>query len=218
MVAKKIALISATAAAIGPAASAIRSTIPDSQIWNLLDDRLLIDAQEAGRLTPELEDRMLGLIDLAAKGDADGVLLTCSLYSSVAAQANQGIPVLPPDLAAFEAALNAASRILVVASIPNALEDSRERLTELAARFPEAREIRGLLADAAFEPAQTGDVAALSATLREAIQDVSPAPEAIVLAQFSLAPAREILESQLDIPVFSGPQAAARELWTRIST
>ena len=72
----RIALISATPLAIAPAMAAVTEAFPDATVWNLLDDRLLADAQQAGGITPGLAARMDQLIELALAGGADGVLLT----------------------------------------------------------------------------------------------------------------------------------------------
>ena len=44
----RIALISATPLAIAPATAAITAALPAATVWNLLDDRLLADAQTEG--------------------------------------------------------------------------------------------------------------------------------------------------------------------------
>jgi hypothetical protein len=81
---QRIALISATPRAIGPASAAIAKAFPNGVVWNLLDDRLLADAESADT-TDAAGARMDGLIQLAVDGGADAVLLTCSQYGSRAA-------------------------------------------------------------------------------------------------------------------------------------
>src|SRR5882757_3168200 len=109
-----IALISATPRAIPAACAALIETLPGCRIWNLLDDRLLADAQVAGGVTPTLEARMERLIDHALREGADGVLLTCSQYGYVGRRMTVSVPVLAPDDAAFnEIREKGVSRILV---------------------------------------------------------------------------------------------------------
>ena len=213
----RIALISATTAAIRPAVEGLAAALPDAEVWNLLDDRLLVDAQSAGAVTPALEARMRRLIDHAITEGADGVLLTCSIYGQVADTADGPVPVLAPDTAAFEDVLAGGfSRIVVVASISAALTDSLDRLRAVADAAGVAPELIGIEADNAFAPAQHGDDNALAAALVDALHSRLDGVDAVLLAQYSLAPARDRLEAELGIPVFAGPQAAAARLKSRI--
>src|SRR4051795_10982989 len=100
-----VALVSAVPAAIPPAVAALEEALPDARVWNLLDDRLIDDANEAGEVTGALESPVRRLIDPAPREGRDAVPLTCSLYGFVARKAAQQAPapVLGPDDAAFEA-------------------------------------------------------------------------------------------------------------------
>lgn len=213
----KIALISATTAAIRPAIQGLATALPDAEVWNLLDDRLMIDAQSAGSVTPALEARMRRLIDHALAEGADAVLLTCSIYGQVADAADGRVPVLAPDAAAFDDVLGGGfARIAVVASFAAALADSLHRLGAVADAAGLSPELVGIEAEAAFAPAQQGDDSALIAALTEAISSRLDDIDAVLLAQYSLAPARDRLAAELGIPVFAGPQAAAARLKSRI--
>lgn len=180
----RIALISATPAAIEPAVTALAEEFPEAHAWNLLDDRLLTDAKGNG-LTPPLANRMRRLIALAVTGGADGVLLTCSLYGTIAKNTEASVPVLAPDEAAFDEAMT-YRRILVVASLETALQDSVARFRSAA---PDV-EVSGTLIDECQE--HTAD--------------------AVLLAQFSLAPRAAKLSETLGLPVISGPRSAATRL------
>ncbi|ANN17717.1 hypothetical protein SD37_20075 [Amycolatopsis orientalis] len=193
----RIALISATPAAIPPAVDALATGFPRARPWNILDDRLLADVGEDGR-TPALDGRMRRLIDYAVTGGADGVLLTCSLYGAVTKQVDAPVPLLAPDEAAFDDALSSGCRrILVVASLASALRDSTTRFEQAARDQGIAVEVGGVLApDRLVETcrAKAGD------------------RDLILLAQYSLAPAADELSAALGLPVVSGPRSAAARL------
>ncbi|ATL32956.1 hypothetical protein [Streptomyces formicae] len=194
----RIALISATPAATGPAVAGLADAFPAAEPWNLLDDALLTDAAAQGGLTPALADRMRRLIAYAVRGGAHGVLLTCSLYGPLAERADEGVPVLAADAAAFEAALAGGhQRVLVLASFEAALDDSLSRF-RAAAR-------------AAHSPVEAvGQVVAPGG-----LPDTAGA-DAVLLAQYSLAPRADELSSALGVPVHAGPRAAARALRAEI--
>ncbi|MFJ8912581.1 hypothetical protein [Amycolatopsis sp. NPDC102389] len=193
----RIALISATPAAIPPAVSALEKGFPRARPWNILDDRLLADVGENGR-TPALDDRMRRLIGYAVSGGADGVLLTCSLYGEVTKQVDAPVPLLAPDEAAFDDALSSGrTRILVVASLAAALSDSTERFEQAAREKGIPVEVGGLLAPD---------------KLVETCRARADGWDLVLLAQYSLAPAADELAAALGVPVVSGPRSAAARL------
>lgn len=213
-----VALISATPVAIPPATRALAEEFPQARVWNLLDDRLLTDADDAGGLTEPLATRMRTLIEHAVGAGADAVLLTCSMYGQVAQQAPVPIPAMAPDEAAFaEATSGRYARVLVVASFQAALEDSVRRLEEAIAAAGTAVEAEGLVVPAAKEAAAADDPVALAEVLVEACAPHADGADAVLLAQYSLAPARAQLQEVLGIPVISGPGSAALALRERLT-
>ncbi len=211
-----IALISATPAAIPPARQAFNDNFPDAELLNLLDDGLQEEANRAGGLTPHLTERMKRLINHAVLEGADGILLTCSMYSSVAQMvaAELAVPILGPDDAAFTVATHSGYHsILIVASLPAALADVQARLTAAGDQLDTALQIRGAVAEGAFAAVQAGDHAALLAVLSDAVTANGAAElDAVLLAQYSLTPVADQLEVQVGIPVLSGPTLAAQTL------
>lgn len=221
----RIALISATPAAIGPAVAGLADAFPEAEPWNLLDDTLLPDAEAQGGLTPALADRMRRLIAYAVEGGAQGVLLTCSLYGPVAeslhglvadslhgavadsrhghsdslygpAPERAGVPV--PVLAADSAVFAAA------------LAGGHRRVLVLAS-------FAGALDDSLerFRAAARSADSPVEAVGRVITPGDRPDPggaDGVLLAQYSLAPHAEDLAAALGLPVHTGPHSAARAL------
>jgi hypothetical protein len=210
---QRIALISATPAAIDPAANALRAEMPEVGIWNILDDALLSDANDQGGVTPHLAARMRRLISHARTEGAAAILLTCSMYGAVAQGEVQDIPILAPDQAAFdELAEKEFGTVLVVASLESALADSLERLAASLADAGSRSQLVGVFARDAMAATKSGDVEALVLALATASRPFAADADAIFLAQYSLAPAAVGLASELQLPVISGPQSAAVRL------
>lgn len=213
----KIALISATPLAIGPAAAAVGEAFPGGEVWNLLDDRLLPDLQREGDMTAPLAARMDNLIDTALAGGADGVILTCSQYGVRADQrdaAADGAAVLSADGPLFEATVALApKRVLLVASLESAAADSTERLRATFERAGTAADIDPLVVPGAARSVPTAELISLLGEAIAAAVDAAAAPyDVIVLAQYSLAPAAEALRAHVTAPVLDGPTAAAQHL------
>ena len=196
----RVALISATPAAIGPAVAGLAERFPEAEPWNLLDDKLLGDAENG--LTPALAERMRRLIAHALAERADAILLTCSLYGVVAQETRAPVPVLAPDEALFEQARE-HRRILVLASFETALRDCVSRFTAVA-----DSEVDGVVAADAFGASGSE----LAAALVTAARPYADRVDAVLLAQYSLAPAAAELAGALGLTVLSGPDSAAAKL------
>lgn len=209
----RIALISATPAAIPAAEAALRAEFPAADAWNLLDDKLLSDADAQGGLTKPLAERMRRLIGYATYEGADGVLLTCSLYGPVTHSVDVPIPVLAADEAAFdELVAGRHAEILVVASFEVALRESTERLRAWLSDHGSPSRLRGVVAADAFEPAKRGEFDAVGTALLDACRKHADGVDAIFLAQYSLARAGATLSAALGLPVISGPTSSAVRL------
>ncbi|MFK3676513.1 aspartate/glutamate racemase family protein [Microbacterium sp. NPDC090218] len=214
----KIALISAVTAAIAPARSALGELYPEAEVWNILDDRLLSDADERGGLDDALRARMVRLIDHALAEGADGVLLTCSLYGPVATDIRRAVPVLAPDEAAFgEIAVAGYDSVLVVASFEGAKDDSVERLEATLRDAGANTTVTGIAVPPAMAATKAQDPRALLSALVEACAPISSQVDAVFLAQYSLAPAAHDLSRELGIPVLSGPTSSAVALRERLA-
>lgn len=212
-----IALISAVRASIPPTLDAFAVGFPEAQPWNIVDDRLLEDANAQGGLTPRLQLRMERLIDHALVEGASAVLLTCSLYAPVAHEAavDADVPVLAPDDAVFLAIIDKGyHNVLLVSSGAGPLEDSVTRLRAFVG--PEVTVLGALAEDAALA-ARRGDIGAVVDAIASAVRASPEGFEAVVLGQFSLAPAAEALAARLRLPVLAGPQFAVKRLHALIS-
>jgi Asp/Glu/hydantoin racemase len=212
----KIAMVHSTLAAVPAATAAILHMLPDAEIWHLLDDRLQQDVDAAGGHVDDSHRlRVRRLIENARTGHADAVLLTCSIFGDVAVALNgtSDIPVLAADAAALDAVIAARpASVLILASLPSPL---REITADLQRRLLTTRvntRIVGVVAAGAFDAARSGDGTALTAALQRAVQQLSERPELVLLAQYSLATAREQLETSVGIPVLAGPDSAAQAL------
>ena len=211
-----IALISAVPTAMAPVEAAFAESFPQDRRWNLLDDRLMTDATAQGGLTPALHQRMERLIAHAVQEGADAILLTCSLYGpvahDVAADTPSARPLLAPDDAVFAAARSGGfRRVLVVSSGAAPLQDSVARLRDA---LDVGVDLVPVLSEDAASAARANDAEGLVEALAAAVERALPSrpasaePTAVLLAQFSLAPAAAELERRLGLPVLAGPQHA----------
>jgi len=211
-----LALVSAVPAAIPPTRAAFDAHFPEAELWNIVDDRLLQDADIDGGVSDRLAARMTRLIQHAVIEGADGILLTCSMYGPVAHAVSDtmNVPVLGPDDAVFAATAEGGYRdVVVVSSATEPLADSMKRIR---AALPESVGLRGVVTDRAAAAARAGDTNMVGAHIIRAVEESGARPDAIVLGQYSLAPASSAIQDALGMPVLAGPQFAVKELRRRI--
>ena len=210
-----VAVISAVAAAIPPARAAFDALFPDATVWNVVDDRLVDDAD--GEITPRLAARMQRLIDHAIVEGADAVLLSCSMYAGVAHRADDdvAIPVHGPDDGLFGAvAAGGFQRIALVSPAADPLADSLARMRHIVASDVT---VVGIVAADAPAAARAGDVDALVDAVVSAVGHVSPKPDVVVLGQYSLAAAAPGVQAVVGLPTLSAPEHAVRRLQTLLT-
>jgi hypothetical protein len=149
-----VAVINATPASVSPAKAALAEAFPEATVWNLLDDRLISDAEAAGGLTPALSRRMLRLIDYAIGGGAEALLLSCSMYGPVLDQARRDhkLPMLSSDEALFEeVASRSFASVLLLGPLEPAVEDSVGRLCLVLRSSASGTQVIGQVAIGAIE-------------------------------------------------------------------
>jgi aspartate/glutamate racemase len=209
----RIALIHAVPMAIAPVAAAFDALWPDAERINLLDDSLSVDRQRAGALTPAIAARIGALAEYAKACGADGILYTCSAFGeAIEAVARMSrVPVFKPNEAMFDEALAAGRRIGMLATFPPSVAGMEAEFRAQAGAS--GATITTVCVPDAMAAAQRGDMAAHDALLRDAAQRQElEGCDALMLAQFSMAPAREAVQAVVRCPVLTSPASAVRKL------
>src|SRR5579859_2106615 len=212
--APRIALIHALRESQVPAWNAFAEGWPEAAILNLLDDSLSADFAVAGTLTEAMRQRFLTLGRYAAGTDADSrrtdaILFTCSAFGEAinAVKRDLPIPVLRPNEAAFEAALETGNRIALMTTFPKSLPPLVDELRAMAAERGRSPTITTIVAEGGLEALRSGDGARHDAIAAHAAADY-PDVDALVLCQFSLARAAVAIAPVPGRIVFTTPASA----------
>jgi Asp/Glu/hydantoin racemase len=216
----RIALIHATPAAVEPIRMAFAEAWPEPDLVNLLDDSLSRDRA----LTPELTEGIHGRFDALGAYSiaigADGILFTCSAFGPAIERVARtlAIPVLKPNEAMFAEAIATGGRIGMLATF-------EPSIASMAAEFEADAAKAG--ADVTLQSVFVPDaMAALVAGNRERhdrlVAEAAPILahcKAIMLAQFSMAPAADGLRRRLPgLPVLTSPAAAVAAMKSRLAS
>ncbi|PZW51175.1 hypothetical protein C8P66_101397 [Humitalea rosea] len=202
----RIALIHALRHSPAPIEAAMARLWPEATVMSLLDTSLSADLAAAGRLTPRMTERFLGLARYALGTGAEGILFTCSAFGpciEAVAAAFAPIPVLKPNEAMIEDAAG-CRRIGLVASFQPTLDS-------MPAEFPPGVEVVTILAEGAMAALDAGDFATHDRLTAEAARQLSGC-DAIALAQFSMARAAPAVAAETGLPVLTTPDSAVRKL------
>lgn len=210
-----VAVIHATAASMEPVKAAFAETSADVELWHLLDDRLVREANEAGGLTDELHGRMASLIDYALSTGADAVQLACSMYGPVAVAKSGDVPVVAADQAMFDRAVDLApATVGVLATAASSAADTVARLEAALRTGGLQSSVESVVVEDAARATAAGDRDEAVRALSEAAVALAPTVDVVVLAQYSMSPAFDAITAALQqagitTPVLSPAHLAA---------
>ncbi|MEU9517130.1 aspartate/glutamate racemase family protein [Streptomyces sp. NPDC048224] len=181
-----------------------------------LELRHHVDAGLLERARGEGPDAVAGAVaTLLRRAVADGaraVLCTCSTIGGVAETAGAavgvGVPVLRVDRPMAAAAVAVGPRVLVLAALESTLAPTAALVEEEARRAGRPVEVRTRLVGGAWQRFEAGDTDGYLRRVTEAADSVTGA-DVIVLAQASMAPAREATTVRVPVLASPGPGLSA---------
>lgn len=199
--------------AMEAAVRAFRSDWPDARISNLLDDSLFAWIREAGGVVPEMYDVFKHLTGHMVDRGADGILFTCSAFRQVIDACIEAfeLPILKPNDAMIEKALEAGSRIAVMATVGPTIPSISVEIEAIAAARGQRVELVPYFVDGAFDALASGDTAAHDRLVAERAREIA-ACDAIVLAQFTLSRAVPAVQAVNATPIYNSPGAAVARM------
>jgi Asp/Glu/hydantoin racemase len=205
----RIALVHAVKVAIAPVEDAFRRHWPDAELSNLLDDSLSRDRNRQGALTPELSRRIASLAQYGIDAGANAVLYTCSAFGEAieAVKRAQKVPVLRPNEAMLSEALRHGQRIGMLATFAPTVPALEAELRDLDPRVS----VKSVCVPEAMTALDSGDRSTHDRLLALAAPQLGPC-DVVMLAQFSMAGAREAVAKAVSCPVLTSPDSAVLRL------
>lgn len=212
-VSPRIALIHATPVAMQPIHDAFLADWPEARCVNILEDSLSSDRARSDELTPELFERISDLARYARKIGADGILFTCSAFGAAIERAADAldIPVLKPNEAMFEEAIQAGRNNAMIATFGPSCAGMEAEFAEEAARLDPGARLTSFLVEDAMTALYSGDAATHNALVAQKAAALK-GYDALVLAHFSTARAAAAVREVVDVPVLTSPDSAVRKL------
>jgi Asp/Glu/hydantoin racemase len=214
----RIALIHATPAAVDPIREAFAEAWPEPDLVNLLDDSLSRDRARTPELTNGMFKRFETLGSYAVSLGADGILFTCSAFGPAIEQVARSveIPVLKPNEAMFGEAIAIGGRIGMLATFEPSIVSMTEEFEDQARRAGASTSLKAVMVPGAMAALLAGRRDEHDALVAEAATELAGC-NAIMLAQFSMAPAAARLRQQVQVPVLTSPASAVAALKARLA-
>jgi hypothetical protein len=204
--------------AMDAAVRAFTADWPQARISNLLDDSLFSWIREAGGVVPEMHDVFRNLTRHMIGRGADGILFTCSAFRQVIDTCIKEfeLPILKPNDAMIEKALDAGSRIAVMATVGPTIPSISAEIEEIAATRGQKVQLVPCMVDRAFDALASGDAATHDRLVAERAHEIVNC-DAIVLAQFTLSRAVPAVRAVNKTPIYNSPGAAVARMQDMVS-
>lgn len=215
---KKLALISTGLGVVHGIQHHVHDLAPELDVFNIVDDSIVSEISRSGdQVTPAVRRRMLFHVMAAEYAGADLALVTCSSVSEVVDDIAPlvRIPVLKIDEPMARQAVQRGSRVGVVATLQTTLKPTTRLLTRAARELGKEVEILPVKCDGAFEALGRGDGATHDRIIRDALIELAPRVDVIVLAQASMARVARSL-GDLQVPVLTSPQSGVQAAVERL--
>ena len=203
----RITLIHALKHSIVPIETSFARLWPQARLMNLLDDSLSADLARDGGLSDAMTARFLDLGRYASSTGSDAILFTCSAFGhciEAVARAHAPMPVLKPNEAMIEQAAAQARRVGLLSTFA-------PTLASMPQEFPASVEVVPKLAEGALAALDRGDRAEHDRLVAQTSKDLRDC-DVIALAQYSMAPAADLVAATSGRPVLTTPDSAVAKL------
>lgn len=174
---------------------------PDIEVYNIMDDSLLVDTRKYNGMTPAIASRMLNYAKAAEASGADGVIVTCTSVNHATKMIRplMNIPMINIEEPVAEMAAMSGKRIGVLGTIPTSPGAISWEIEEKAAQMGKEIEIVPVVVDGAFDVLCAGDRAKHDEMVCEALYKLAKEVDCIAFAQISMS---LLKHDPVDVPLF----------------
>lgn len=197
-----------------------RDLLPDVKVTQIVNESLIRDTIEAGRVRQPTIDALHTFAEASFKLGTELVLVTCSSIGPAVdlVQSRFPQPVLRIDEPMADAAVARGARIGVAATLHTTLEPTAELLRRKAQAAGKDVELVECLCEGAFEAVLAGDTETHDVLVSKAMVNKLGEVDVIVLAQASMARVIERLpRGALTAPVLSSPVLGLEHVRERLA-
>jgi len=218
---RKISIIETTLVPLEELRKLFQEILPEVELASFVDDSLLEEIKEQGRVTEGVIRRYCTYAAFAESIGSDLIFNQCSSVGEVVeiAQKMVGIPILKTDLPMAEQAVQRGERIGVVATAETTVGPTGRLIQRVAAQKNKKVEVTTKFCSDAFTVLSRGDREGHNRIVIQAVRELESRVDVIVLAQGSMAVLLPELQDA-GIPVLASPRSGvlrAKEMLETLS-
>ncbi len=220
MTARRICLIHTAPLMVQLFTPLCRDRLPDVKVTQIINESMIKDTIEAGRIRQPTIDALVTFADASFKMGTELVMVTCSSLGPAVdlIQSQFQKPVLRVDEPMAEAAVAKGRKIGVAATLRTTLEPTSELLLRKAKEAGKDVELVECLCEGAFDAVIAGDAETHDTLVSKAMINKLGDVDVIVLAQASMARVIDRLPPEaLTAPVLSSPGLAMDYIRERLA-
>lgn len=205
---KKIALINITPNCIEPMLNTVKK-FEDIKPIQYMDSTILDEIRSEGHITDRCMGRMLSMIADACQDGAEGIVLTCTMFSKYVDTFRKlfSVPIIGADVAMMGQAGKVGGRYALLCTFRGTKEPSEKLLKKYCEMSEKEFYIDTYVLEDAYSEAQTGNFKKHNEIIKNKIEEFDKKYDNIVLAQMSMADAAE-LANVTNAKVYTSPQSA----------
>ena len=183
--------------------------LPDIHVVNYLDSYILEKVRKEGRVTDACMRRMVNMIAHACEDGADGIIITCTIFSAYVGyfQKMFSVPIVGADTAMMDMVGKKGGKTAMICTFGGTREPSANLLKSCFEKYKSAYSLDTFVLDDAYEAAQQMRLKEHDELIRKKIFELDEAYENIVLAQISMSGAAVGIELR-NAKVYTSPSAA----------
>lgn len=207
---KRLALIHTAGILISVFGDLCKEIMPGVKTFNIVDESLIGNTIEAGKLTPTTSKRVSTYIQSAEEAGADVVLVTCSSIGPAveATRPFVSVPILRIDEPMADQAVHTGNRIGVIATLSTTLNPTMDLVKRHAFIQNKTPHIIPFLCDGAFQAVISGDTETHNRIVAEGLRQLISQVDVVVLAQASMARVVSTLsDAEKKVPILSSPRS-----------
>lgn len=215
---KKIALVSVTLNAVNPMTEYLAEYRGEVSVRNYLDSQLLENVRKDGMITDESMGRMFQMLTKACVDGADGIILTCTVFSPYVDLFGRllSVPIICPDGAMLDVVSKSGGRTAILCTFEGTVETTRNLYFSYCEKNGMPKEVDMIVIPEAYAAANHGDMALCNRLILAKVKELDAQYNKLVLAQISMAGAIAGYPSTHAV-VYTSPASAYHALLERMS-
>jgi len=172
------------------------------EILHLLDETILQEIIETGKITAQVQCRIRRLLESAEK-EACAILVTCSSIGEFCETLSLSIPIFRIDRPMISQAVNSGTKIAIIATLESTLVPTSNLIYTHSELSGKAVKVKRYLCSEAFAALKRGEVEKHDHLIEKSLISAFSWADVIILAQASMARVAKSLKNPENIPILN---------------